>query len=112
MTPIIKGENILIRRDIKDNLGNPIPLEIFSSIQVFLEKKLGTILQTYSYPSDNLREGENNSQLELEITSAISSTLPVGDIFLKYVFKKSDLEFETEQILTDIIREQILEVSF
>jgi len=112
MTPIFKGENILIRRNIQDKLGNPIPLEIFTSIQVFLEKKLGDILQTYTYPSANLRQGENNSQLELEITSTISESLPTGNIFLKYVFKKAESEFETELIFTDIIREHILEVSF
>lgn len=111
MTPIIRGENILIRRNIKDMFGNPIPLSEFSSIAVSIERKKGVVLKTYSYPSLDLRLGVNNSQLELEITSDVSLTLPNVDIYIRYVFKKPDAEFEDDLNLVDIIREKVLEVS-
>lgn len=111
MTPIIKGENILIRRNIKDMYSNDIPLSKFSHIEVSLERKNGLHFKTYLFPSENLRQGVHQSQLEFEIISDVSKTFPTGDIFLKFTFKKPDSEYVTEQNFTDIVREKVLEVS-
>lgn len=108
---IIRGENAIIQRDLKQQDGiTDLPLASFSNLIVRLKAGTSTI-KAYRYPSDVLRDGDTPSQLELEITEDISSTLPEGTITMEIAGTIVNAAFLVDSGQTDIYREEILVVS-
>lgn len=110
MTGIVRGENVLIRRQVKDAFGADLPLINLSSIEVQLREG-ENLLFSYSYPSTDLRVGTASNEFELEIKSGISAKLPVGNITMRTIAKQIDAAYDDENLLIDIIDEIVLEVA-
>lgn len=111
MTPIIVGENVIVRRSIVDSGGSAVALSSLASINAELYDEDKNIIQTYTYPSASFRLGSVSNMLELEITGSVSLKLPKGIVYIKYILEKTDAIYSVDGKLIDKISEAILEVS-
>lgn len=109
MRLINKGENVLIRRNLQKADGSNLLLSEVSSIVAAITQD-GYVIDTLSYPSTYLRQGDSTSQLELEITTATSDRFKPGKVIVKYTIIFANPEFEGEGIQKDIIVEHTLNV--
>ena len=109
MRVINKGENVLIRRNLKKADGTDLLLADISSLTVAIIQD-GYVIEQLAYPSAYLRQGESTSQLELEISTTISGNFKTGKVTLKYTVVFPNTDFDAEGIQKDIVEEQALTV--
>lgn len=66
------------------------------------------IIKSYIYPSAELRQGLNTTQLELEIKEAISLLLVPGLCKLTWRLKRPNSAFQVDTFQSDVINEENL----
>lgn len=109
MRVINKGENVIIRRNLLKSDGTALLLSTVSSLSVNLVQD-GVVVEAYTYPSTYLRQGTSTSQLELEISTAVSNSFKKGKVTMKVTITFANVEFDAEGLQRDIIEEAILNV--
>ncbi len=107
---IYAGENLLLQRDLKDADGNNLLLSSLTSLRVDIlqDEKLIT---TYYYPSGYFRQGATNSQVEIEVSTEISTQLRRGNLSFRYTITAPNTEFTAEGSQIDIFTETPVWVS-
>ena len=93
---IKKGENFIVRFDLKDKFGDPLSLGagVVSIIAEIMQH--GQVVETLTYPTTNLRQGEFISQAELEVIQATSNKFTKGDVTVRTTIIAEDPDFDTE----------------
>ena len=106
---IEKGENALIRRDLKKVDGTDL---LLSTLTTFTAEILqnGKVIETLTYPSTKLRQGSTTSQAELEITTTVSNQFRKGKVCVRWTLVAPSTVFTDEDIQKDIITEEVLDV--
>jgi hypothetical protein len=107
----IRGENYLVRIDMLQSDGEtPLLLSACESISVKVIQGSVT-LASYVYGTDpEVRQGESTSQLEVEITKAVSQKFRTGSVYLKLTVQETDAEFVVDEVHRDIDLIEILDV--
>lgn len=109
MRIINKGENVIIRRNLQKADGSNLLLSEITSLSVSIIQD-GAVIETLTYPSTYLRQGQSTNQLELEISTTNSNKFKVGKVSLKYTIVFANAEFTGEGTQKDIIEEPILNI--
>lgn len=99
------GENFIVRLDLKDKDGSNLLLSSLVSMGVDV-KQNGSVLESMTYSSTNLRQGETTSQAEIEVRTTTSAKFKKGNVYLKVTVVAPDSDFDTESNQTKI--EEIL----
>lgn len=109
MKIIAKGENALIRRNLKKADGTAL---LLSSLTTFTAELMqgGNVIELVTYPSAKLRQGATTSQGEYELNTTISNTLKKGRVSIRWTFIANNVLFTAEGIQKDIITEDVLDV--
>lgn len=107
MKRVNKGENVLLKRNLKKVDGTDLLISEVSSISVDVMQR-GIIVESYTYPSTFLYQGENDHQVILEISTTISNSFIHGEVIASWTILAGNLDFEGEGIQKDIIEEKIL----
>jgi hypothetical protein len=100
---IVPGENLIHRFNLKKPDGSNLVLgtDLVSCTVQIIHKN--NVIDTYTYPDANLREGAFNYQLELELPTALTSTLTKGDITARLTINAVDTEFEVDSGQVEIV---------
>ena len=108
MLNIKKGENALIKKLLYKKDGTDFDRTEFSALTVDLVQA-GKTIESYTYSSDYLRAGTADNELELEVSTSVSSEFSGGKVVAKYTFTVPDAElFDSD--FTVILTEEILNV--
>ena len=107
MRVINKGENVIIRRNLLKADGSNLLLSETTSLTVDVIQN-GYVIESYTYPSTYLRQGESTNQMELEISTTISNQFKKDKVSLKYTLIFANAEFSGEGVQKDIIEENAL----
>lgn len=94
---IYPGENLMIRLNLIKKDGTPLVISTDLNSCTISLKQNGRVIETYTYPTpanDYLRVGETTSQMELEITSAITAPLTKGALSIFVEVNADDTDFD------------------
>ena len=109
MTTILKGENILVRRNLLQADGTTPLLVSSLTLAKATIIQFGTPLQTYTLNTNaELRQGTTTSQLELEIKKTLSATFAKGDIIIEWEIEINIAEFDVDTVNNQQFRETAL----
>lgn len=109
MRIINKGENIIIRRNLKQANGDELPLSNVESLKLEILQS-GTLVERLEYPSQFLRLGELSNQIEIEVSTSVSNRFRKGRVTFKYEITVQNDDFAGEGIQKDVIEEAVLVV--
>lgn len=96
---MIKGENALIKRRLKD--ANNVDLPIASLVSA--KCRLNGIEYVYGTNAE-LRQGAVSNELEFEITKEISATLPKSTLTIEFELEVPNADFDVDLNQVDIFR--------
>lgn len=100
---IRRGENAIVRFNLTfPDEVTPLPLTDVQSLSVQLIDSKDNVLKTYQFPSAQLRQSDT-AQVELEIVSADTKKLPVGQIGGVVLLGVKDTEYTVDDAQNDII---------
>jgi hypothetical protein len=108
MLNIKKGENALIHKFLKKKDKSNFDRTEFDTLTVEL-LQAGNVITTYEFDSDYLRAGTDDNEIELEISTAISSLFSGGKVIARYTFSVPDVDL-FDSAFTVILTEEILNV--
>lgn len=100
---MIKGENILIKKRLKDANN----LDLLVSSLVSAKVRLNGVQYVLGVASQ-LRQGSATNELEFEITKAISGVLPLGKLTIEFEIEVPNADFNSDLNQVDIFRETII----
>lgn len=109
MKIIAKGENALIRRNLKKADGTALLLSDLTTRTAELIQN-GVVIESLTYPSARLRQGTSTSQIEYEINTTTSNLLRKGRVAIRWTFIGANALFTSEGVQKDIITEDVLDV--
>ena len=107
---IYSGENVIVKINLLQGDG-ATPL-LLSSLQSLVVKiKQSTTLATYTLgTNEQVRQGDSTSQVEIEITQALSDTLKKGQVYAQLEMQIANAEFEVDTYQKDISIVEIFKV--
>jgi hypothetical protein len=108
MLNIKKGENALIKRFLKKKDKTDFNRTEFTTMSVDLVQN-GVTIQSYAFPDSYLRAGTALNEIELEISTTVSSKFKGGKVVAYYTFVVPDADLE-DSAYTIIVDEELLDV--
>ena len=100
---LIKGENALVKQNLLASDGTtPVLLSslTYLSAQVIQFRR---VLASYVYGTDaEIRQGDSTSQVEVEISEALSATFKEGLVTVRLTMDQADADFDVSGELRDI----------
>lgn len=106
---IAKGENFLVRFNLKQKDGTALLLSSLTSMSVDILQN-SKVIESLTYPSANLRQGETTSQAEVEVRTVTSNKFSKGNVFLKTTIVAPDSDFDTEEAQTKVDERVVAQV--
>ena len=99
---IISGENLILKINLFQSNGTT-PLLISSTHSIVARIKQTSTIATYTYgTSPQIRQGDSTSQIEIEITQALSALLKKGSVYVQLEIEFENAEFEVDDYQKDI----------
>jgi hypothetical protein len=100
---VYKGENLIIRIDLRQQTGDPLNLVDLISLRAAI-KQNKQIVVSYLFGTDpEIREGNNPNEIEIELKSSVTDVLlPKHDVFVKLIMHAPNEEFEVDADQVDI----------
>lgn len=109
MKRIAKGENALIKRNLKKADGTDLLLADTTLLKAEVIQN-GSVLETITYPHARLRQGDTTSQVVLEINTTLSNMFTVGRVAVRWTIQIVSAVFSSELLQKDIITKDVLTV--
>jgi hypothetical protein len=111
---IHQGMNHLFTRQFVQRDLSTITFSLVESLTCTLKNEAGSSVGSYTYTtgggfSAGIRH-LGSSEFEIEITKAVSATLPVGKIFAEYVLVVTNPAFTIDGDQTEEFHEHLLQV--
>ena len=107
---IYSGENVIVKINLFQSDG-ATPLLLSSLQSLVVRIKQSTVLATYTLGTNNqVRQGDSTSQLEIEITQALSAILKKGQVYAQLEMQITNDEFEVDTYQKDISIVEIFKV--
>lgn len=88
------GDNEIVKVNLKDETGEDQAISGLYSITAYIIQR-ERVLATYVYGTDvsYIRQGDNNHQLAIEVTQAVSKKFSVGTVYIQILAYKTNAEF-------------------
>lgn len=107
---IYSGENLIVKVNLFQSDGST-PLLLSSLQSLVVKVKQTTVLATYTLGTNGqVRQGDSASQVEVEITQALSLLLKKGSVYLQIEMQVTNAEFEVDDYQKDIAVVEVFKV--